>query len=136
MHRGLKHRVSGLRLQHHAHRDVTSGGPGGHTVVMSDKENIDLSKNSSLIKKFAIHLLSHYAEFKLGQISIAFVNLFAIDNFYASELILNLDSKILAKKANEIIDSEKLKSWLGEIKTVNHKFWEQLQFEIDRQKGL
>jgi hypothetical protein len=95
------------------------------------KKNLVLTKDTSIIKTFESHLIENYKHFRLRQISISFINLSFIDNTYASQLIEKLDIKTLSLKAVEIDSQENLNGCLGEIRTVNPKYWELLTTEIN-----
>ena len=98
-------------------------------------KNLNLNKDSSIVKTFEKHLIENYSHYRLRQISIAFINLFSIDSLYASKLIEKLDIGILAIKALDIDSQENLNGCLGEIRTVNSNYWGQLTNEITRKKA-
>ena len=95
------------------------------------KKNLVLTNDSSIVKTFESHLIANYKHFRLRQISISFINLSSIDKIYAFELIEKLDIKILSLKAVEIDSEENLNGCLGEIRTINTKYWELLTNEIN-----
>jgi hypothetical protein len=128
----FRERVENLTYEDIKNENI-SAFPDGLRLL---KSPLNLTQESFLITSFEKHLIRNYKNFALSQISYAFKNLFSIDEKYAFKLIAKLDLEFLSKNIYSIKNKAKETSILGEIKTVNTSFYDNLIIEIERLKTI
>jgi hypothetical protein len=126
----LNDSIANIKVEQLEGQDISAFSDGLKLV----NDNLDISINNPLIKKFELYLIKTYSKFRCNQISITFINLRFIDRQFAYDLINKLSIVILAEKAIEIDGTKKLNGFLGEIKVVNPEFCLKLTTEIEKRR--